>query len=306
MGHEMINKGFSTFQLKIIATILMVIDHIGVFIPGTPIWLRYLGRLSAPIFFFCMAWGIYYTKNRKYYLLRLYIASVMMELFWCIMENIGLACIPDYNKNNIFTTLFVVATIITILFPRELGNRNYFKRIMLIVIWQIFSTMFSYAILLNSIGVPERIGIALSGNMFLCEGGLKWCILGVLLYLIKNSRKTLIIGYLGYSAILKICSMTAIFARIMYYLEYQNVLGGFLESVAFGYGLIVGCDYHFVPIVPHGLYLGDVQWLMIGALPFMLLYNFQAGRKCKWFFYVFYPLHFFILLCISYYLNVGR
>ncbi|MCR5722201.1 MAG: conjugal transfer protein TraX, partial [Lachnospiraceae bacterium] len=41
--------------LKRIALITMIIDHIGAFIPGAPIWLRYIGRISAPIFFFCCA-----------------------------------------------------------------------------------------------------------------------------------------------------------------------------------------------------------------------------------------------------------
>lgn len=42
-------------SLKVIALILMLLDHIGQFIPGTPLWLHWLGRLSAPVFMFCMA-----------------------------------------------------------------------------------------------------------------------------------------------------------------------------------------------------------------------------------------------------------
>ncbi len=38
-------------ELKLIALILMTLDHIGVFFPNSPIWFRYLGRLAAPIFF---------------------------------------------------------------------------------------------------------------------------------------------------------------------------------------------------------------------------------------------------------------
>ena len=42
----------------------------------------------------------------------------------------------------------------------------------------------------------------------------------------------------------------------------------------------------------------DVQWMMIAALPLLLSYNNRPGPRTKfskYFFYVFYPLHIFIL-----------
>ena len=49
--------------------------------------------------------------------------------------------------------------------------------------------------------------------------------------------------------------------------------------------------------------LGDMeashQFIMVLALPFMLLYNRQKGRGWKWFFYIFYPLHVFILFYLA-------
>lgn len=68
------------------------------------------------------------------------------------------------------------------------------------------------------------------------------------------------------------------------------------------YSLIVGEDYQMTPIVPHGLYFGSCQWMMIGALPFMLMYNHQKGRKCKYIFYVFYPLHIFMLITFTHFM----
>ncbi len=41
----------STNLLKLTALICMLIDHIGEFIPQSPIWFRYIGRISAPLFF---------------------------------------------------------------------------------------------------------------------------------------------------------------------------------------------------------------------------------------------------------------
>ena len=70
----------SSFGLKVVALILMIIDHAAEFLPGMPVWMRWLGRLAAPIFIFCSVWSFTYTRDRKKYLLRLYIAGVIMSL----------------------------------------------------------------------------------------------------------------------------------------------------------------------------------------------------------------------------------
>ena len=59
----------STTMLKIIALITMIIDHIGLYIPNTSEYLRYIGRISAPIFLFCSVLGYINTHNKKKYLL---------------------------------------------------------------------------------------------------------------------------------------------------------------------------------------------------------------------------------------------
>lgn len=48
---------------------------------------------------------------------------------------------------------------------------------------------------------------------------------------------------------------------------------------------------------------GGVQWAMaLAAIP-ILLYNGKPGRKSKWFFYIFYPAHIYILYLISYFMH---
>lgn len=79
------------FTIKIIALILMLMDHIGEFFPDSPIWFRWLGRLAAPLFFYALAVGFQHTRNRKKYLLRLYLANVgmvfLIRLCVCCREN---------------------------------------------------------------------------------------------------------------------------------------------------------------------------------------------------------------------------
>ena len=74
------------FTIKIIALILMLMDHIGEFFPDSPIWFGWLGRLAAPLFVYALAVCFHHTRNRKKYLLRLYLANVGMIFFNQIMH----------------------------------------------------------------------------------------------------------------------------------------------------------------------------------------------------------------------------
>lgn len=69
----------STSALKWTALVLMVLDHLGEFFPGQiPLWFRYLGRMSAPLFLFCLAVGMRKTRSRIRYIKRLWIGSAVM------------------------------------------------------------------------------------------------------------------------------------------------------------------------------------------------------------------------------------
>ena len=48
---------------------------------------------------------------------------------------------------------------------------------------------------------------------------------------------------------------------------------------------------------------GGIQWMMVFAAIPLLLYNGQAGRKSKWFFYIFYPAHIYVFYILSYFLH---
>ncbi len=56
---DVLKKGLTSYQLKIIGTILMVLDHIHqmFYFVGAPIQLTMVGRLVAPIFLFLSTEG---------------------------------------------------------------------------------------------------------------------------------------------------------------------------------------------------------------------------------------------------------
>ena len=60
-------RGFSAFELKVIALVCMTFDHVAVYLsPVLPIpwWFRLIGRIAAPIFVFLCCWGFDYTHDR--------------------------------------------------------------------------------------------------------------------------------------------------------------------------------------------------------------------------------------------------
>ncbi len=68
--------------LKILAVVLMIIDHIGFYLmpEGTiNLILRAIGRIAYPLFAYMIAEGFHKTHHVKKYLLRLLIAALIME-----------------------------------------------------------------------------------------------------------------------------------------------------------------------------------------------------------------------------------
>ena len=139
----------TTSQLKYTALIFMTIDHIGAFIPGTPIWLHYIGRLAAPIFFFVAVEGIMHTVNRKKYLLRLYISSVLMSAAEYVIETFCNIIVD----NNIFASILFGTAIVYILEEFRDNRRKRNLLLLAFVCWQIVTIsplwIFNYFVILS-------------------------------------------------------------------------------------------------------------------------------------------------------------
>lgn len=144
-------------SLKIIAIILMIIDHIGfVFFPNI-ITYRIIGRLSFPIFAYLLTKGYHYTSNLREYqkrLLRLFVVSQIpyMILFKNIKPNIfltlflGLTMIDNYEKKKYVYLFFI-------LIASQIFKINYgfYGLLMILLFWVLrenkLGIIFSFALL---------------------------------------------------------------------------------------------------------------------------------------------------------------
>ncbi len=89
-------------QLKWIAVITMVIDHIGVIFFPEAWWMRAIGRVSFPVFSYCLVEGFIHTSDRKRYFGRLMLLALLSEIPFD-MAIYGTYYEPSHQ--NIFFTL---------------------------------------------------------------------------------------------------------------------------------------------------------------------------------------------------------
>lgn len=90
----------SSFVLKLIAIITMLIDHIGAVLYPEIRWLRLIGRIAFPIFPYFVAEGFYKTSDVKKYLKRLFIFALISQVPFYL-------AFKEPTHLNIFFTLFI-------------------------------------------------------------------------------------------------------------------------------------------------------------------------------------------------------
>lgn len=252
------------------ALICMVLDHIGEFYPHSPMWFRYIGRLSAPIFFYCSAWGLHYTHNQMKYIIRLYILGIITSLgniiVTCFLKNEVLL------SNNIFQTLFL-GCVIVYLFGK---SNTYKKRLYLIImlavqqiiafaLCAVFSEFLQIPRLVDTYMLYHAYG-ALFGSIIFTEGSISFVIFFIALYFLKDKKTYLSIFVLSFSLFLEVL------IRRTYYMR--------------------GPISYLIPF-------NSYQWLMVFAIPFICMYNGKRGKVMKWFYYLFYPIHIWVFCIMS-------
>lgn len=107
-------KKFNSNHLKIIAIIAMTLDHMAdLFYPNMPNSivsniLHIIGRLTAPIMFFFICEGFYYTKNLGKYIKRLFLFAIISHFAYCFA--FGINYIP-FSTGDIFNQTSIMWTL---------------------------------------------------------------------------------------------------------------------------------------------------------------------------------------------------
>lgn len=279
----------TTTGLKVLALIFMTIDHIAEFNVSMPNWFHWIGRLSAPIFFFCSVIGFAYTNNRKTYLLRLYILSCSMSI---INALINITYNYIYLSNNILSTLLVSCIIVAVIDILSVDLEKGVKYIIFFVLAQVLGTALAVFLNMNFNDIYFDIFCAFSVNIFFNEGGILFILLFVLLYYNKNSKRKIAFSYVVFSIIYAVLNSTNTIPYILTDLKslnfnkLYNVLCFIMQL--FQINILPTYGMRWFSII-------NYYWMIIFALPFILMYNSKKGKGYKYFFYIYYPLHIYFL-----------
>ena len=188
--------GLDAFRLKLLAMGLMLLDHIYYFVPGTPIWFTWLGRIVAPIFFFFAVEGFYHTRSRLHYIIRMFIwAGIMFAGTRLIMHRFPPVRTPIVN--NIFLSLALALCLMdAIEWTRATGNR--------------------------ALGVPAVMAVGVL-SLF-TEASLYGVAMTLVFYLFRDDRRRMAMAYvvvsLAISLLLSPAASAISLERLLYY-DYQ-------------------------------------------------------------------------------------
>jgi hypothetical protein len=256
----------------------MTIDHLAAYGFEIPVFgahfntLRIIGRIAAPLFFFAITESVKHTRSRKKLLLRLYLGAVGTGLFVAITNLLFHNSIGRFLQSNILHDYLYTALYIILIEQIISGfKEKQWKQSLLafagivatciphFIAWGIYE--FPYA---NYGFSPETVWTIrdFAGSFVVSPLGAEYTILfiimGILMYFAGNKY--------GKAAVL------VLFGCLCYF-------GYNIEFLRNSFGAV----------------LGYPQYYMIFAVPFILLYNGEKGRGSKYFFYVYYPVHRYII-----------
>ena len=269
------SAGLTETGLKWIALVTMVLDHIHYFFGFTgavPEWFSMAGRVSAPLFLFCLVEGFTHTHSRKKYFAKVYVLSAAMSALLFFMAFGGILVRPDgfYPGNGMMTTFAVLMVIwqgIDWLEQRRFGRG--LAAVLIPLAWPILANLLSVAFpaLATPLGFAAYSVLPTWGT----TGDSSWPVLvmGLVLYLFRRRRKVQVAAFSLYYVLYGVVYMGLVVSSVMPDFAWWQLFTRYYEI----YGIL--------------------------AAPLMLWYNGQRGRGHKALFYAFYPAHIYLLYALS-------
>ena len=263
----------SGFQLKYIALIAMVFDHIHYFFDYTgkiPIWFAMIGRLAAPLFLFSVIEGFIHTRNRKKYFLKIYVLAILMGLIQFGFYNFLHPLVrPDgFFPRNMMLSSFAIL-LVALQGIAWIQEKKYLKGIPTLLFpillpWLMMPFYLSsqdkpiFMFFLNLLNFT-----VLPVHTLISDGGTWLLLTGIAMYLCHKNLKKEVLAFVSVSLVWVLMAIV-------------------LSRPSF-----------------HDLMFKYFEWMEIFAAPLMLCYNGQRGKASKYLFYVFYPTHIYLLYALS-------
>lgn len=145
----------SNNQLKIIACLSMLIDHIGYLLFPDLVVLRCIGRIAMPLFSYLIAEGCKYTRSKRKYFTNVFSLAVICQLFY-LGEQLYSGGITQIYLNILFTFSLSIPLCCSYLSLKESVMEKSKQGIL------IYSLLFSASIALSifcCFGLSDLLGI---------------------------------------------------------------------------------------------------------------------------------------------------
>lgn len=275
-------SGLTSYHIKWIALVFMTVDHLGAYGFEIPIFaahyniLRILGRIAAPLFLFMIAESARHTRSKPRFIIRLYFAGVFTGLFVTATNFFFCDTIGTFSSGNMFFTFFYTVLYIYLIEQIIASIKSKDKKHLITFVLSIFASCiphflwhFFYWFDLSQLQLKQVFLLQDLIDSFVpsplsVEYSLVFILLGIMLYFVNTKKRQ--------------CLVFVCFCVICY-------VGGIAQR--------------FIPW-SFNEFFGSSQFWMVLALPFMILYNGKRGKEHKQFFYIYYPVHRYLISIISF------
>jgi hypothetical protein len=276
--------------LKLLAFVLMAVDHIGYMYFPSDIRFRIIGRLAFPIFAYQIALGYSKTSNLKKYTLRLFIFAVITQIPYSFFS-------PDLKFSAIhFNVLFTFVLAIGLLCVYDMGifklknfiedrNFNY-----------LLSGIFLLALSVIIIILPEVLSFLIKD--FYIEYGMLALALVLLFHIFKEKPAATIISvilFYAFHVYYRVALYNSAYSSSLFWSNLFNLKFEW-SKLQFHEGLLHLPSYYFN------------SWGVFALIPILALERIYKGkiRLNKYVGYIFYPAHMAFIIIIAIILKVNK
>ena len=301
----------SEFWLKIIAIVTMTIDHVGVFLnlysgsfPNSSAVdeisnvFQIIGRISFPLFAFMLAEGLYHTKDKTKYLLRL------LVIWGVVFLAEGVLYVQFLNGSNVFPnppSQIFTSLVLYVLFAVLIQNKGKKKWLAILpVIYILLSYAAEICTLYYDSG-SETVRSLLSWQLYFPRFlRAQYSLYGFLVFLGFFFARPFADWFLKRSLHMSDDELVT-YKETKDFRDLLNITSA--ASFAVITVIFWGLSYIQTPAAPYTFDVDMMGWQTYGLVSALLIlcYNGKRGYDSKWFRYfnyLYYPVHIAIIALI--------